>query len=254
MMPAYGALGAFGLGTPQSNPTVEPELGVLMPRQAALYGTRLTSGETDPQTRLKDYLVDIGKTLKTYDNMRLSAFGFACTGSSYLVGREAEMAITRAAEDRYGYPVITAADAIVWGLEQIGSKRIAMIAPYPRALIEAGRAYFEARGIEIVSSERVVTRTEDTRTIYEITAEQADSLLKAAPTDVDALLVSGTGMPSLAALAAHEQRPVLSSNLCLAGRLLAVAGHKNLLDGAAPAGWRSRLAEALAPTPKDPRP
>lgn len=252
-MPAYGALGAFGLGTPQSNPTVEPELGVLMPRQAALYGSRLTSRETDPMARLNAYLVDVGKTLETYDNMQLAAFGFACTGSSYLVGREVERAITEAAQDRFGYPIITAADAIVWGLERIGAKRIAMIAPYPQPLIEAGKAYFEARGLEVVSSERVVTRTADTRTIYEITPEQADSLLKAAPTEVDALLVSGTGMPSLAALAAYDQRPVLSSNLCLSGRLLAEAGHYGQLDGAAPRGWQARLAEALAPTSTEPR-
>lgn len=251
-MRAYGALGAYGLGTPQSNPTVEPEMGILMPRQATLYGTRLTSLEKDPLARLEAYLVNIDKTLETYDSMKMSAFGFACTGSSYLVGRQSEEAITAAAQERFGYPVITAADAIVWGLKRIGAKRIAMIAPYPQALIEAGKAYFEARGVEVVSSERVVTRTTDTRTIYEITPEQADKLLHAAPSDVEALLVSGTGMPSLAALAAYDKRPVLSSNLCLAGRLLAEAGHEDLLDGASPIGWQGRLVEALAPASKEP--
>lgn len=255
MMPAYGELGWFGIGTPQSNPTVEPELALLMPRQAALYATRLTSSETDPLQRLRAYLENLEQTLESYDNMKLTAFGFGCTGSSYLLGRDAEAAITKAAAKRFGYPVITAADAIVWGLKRLGARRIAMIAPYPQVLIEAGKAYFEARGLEVVTAERVVTRTTDTRTIYEITPDKAAALLAAAPKDVDAILVSGTGMPSLAAMAMTQGTPVVSSNLCLAGRMLAEAGHKSLLEGVGPSGWQTRLAEALAHPPhKDTRP
>ncbi|WP_409020605.1 hypothetical protein [Brevundimonas vesicularis] len=251
-MPAYGHLGWFGIGSPQSNPTVEPELSILMPRQTALYGTRLTSAETDPLARLKAYLVNLETTLETYDNMALSAFAFGCTGSSYLLGREAELSITESASVRFGYPVITAANAIVWGLERIGAKRIAIIAPYPEALIDAGRVYFEGRGLEVVRAERVVTRSTDTRTIYEISSDEANRLLESAPTDVDAILISGTGMPGLAAMAAYAERPVLSSNLCLAGKLLAATGQASLLDGAAPAGWQSRLAEAVPiPVNKD---
>jgi maleate isomerase len=243
-MAAYGAAGRFGVGVPQSNPTVEPELGVLMPRRAALYATRLTSGEVEPQARLRAYIDAIETSLSTYDGLPLSAFGFACTGSSYLVGAEAERGIVEAASRRFGYPVLTAADAIVWAMARIGARRIAVIAPYPDALIKAGKAYFETRGLEVISTRRVVTRTTDTRSIYELTPEQAGDLTETA-LDVDAVLISGTGMPSLPLLDPQGSPPVLSSNLCLAARLLDAAGRGDLLDGVAPHGWRDRRAEAL---------
>lgn len=243
-MAAYGAIGRFGVGVPQSNPTVEPELGVLMPRAAALYATRLTSSETEPQARLRAYIDAMEASLATYDGLNLSAFGFACTGSSYLVGAEAERGIVEVASQGFGYPVLTAADAIVWAMTRIGARRIAIIAPYPDALIAAGKSYFEARGLEVVSTRRVVTRTTDTRSIYELTPDQAGDLTET-KLDVDAVLISGTGMPSLPLLAPEGAPPILSSNLCLAARLLEAAGRGDLLDGVAPIGWRDRLAQAL---------
>lgn len=248
-MAVYGAVARIGIGTPQSNPTVEPELGILMPRDAALYATRLTSREARPEDRLQAYIANLDASLETYDGLRLSAFGFACTGSSYLVGAEEERRLVDAASARFGYPVVTAADAIAWSLARIGARRIAVIAPYPDALIAASQRYFEGRGLQIVAASRVVTRTSDTRSIYELTPDQARGLLTASAGDADAVLVSGTGMASLSLLEPEADRPILSSNLCLSARLLDAVGRADLLDGAAPRGWRRRLAEALPAHP-----
>lgn len=244
-MATYGAAGRFGVGVPQSNPTVEPEMSVLLPRAAAIYATRLTSLEADPQTRLRAYIASLEDSLATYDGLALSAFGFACTGSSYLVGADEERRISEAASQRFGYPVLTAADAIVGAMQRIGARRIAMVAPYPDALIAAGKAYFEARGLEVISTRRVVTRTTDTRSIYELTPDQAADLLADSARDVDAVLISGTGMASLPLLDPKGAPPVLSSNLCLAARLLDAVGRADLIDGIAPHGWRTRLTAAL---------
>src|SRR5690606_3091968 len=130
---SYGRAGRFGVGVPQSNPTVEPEMAVLMPRHARLHVTRLTSGPAQPQGRLRAYLEDLGPTLRSYDGMKLEAFGFGCTGSSYFLGPEREAQILAACERAFGYPIVTAADAIVWMLERLGARRIAMLAPYPPA-------------------------------------------------------------------------------------------------------------------------
>jgi maleate isomerase len=64
---------------------------------------------------------------------------------------------------------------------------------------------------------------------------------------VDAVLVTGTGMPSLAALREPlTSVPVLSSNSSLAARLLDLHGRSELLEPGAPAirGWQQRFDES----------
>ena len=247
MTETYGGAGRFGVGVPQSNPTVEAEFGVLLPRTASLHVTRLTSRAEDPIARLRAYLTDLAHYLEAYDGLKLAAFAFACTGSSYLVGKEEEAEIVAACAARFGYPIAPAADSIVWALEKLNARRIAVIAPYPAALIEAGHAYFESRGIHVQSLERIVTSSADTRSIYLTGVADARAALARVPTQgIDAILISGTGMPSLAEVDTHGRPPILSSNLCAAARALDLAGKTEMLDalGIEPQGWRRRLDEA----------
>lgn len=252
MTRAYGSAGRFGVGAPQSNPTVEAEFAILAPRTATLYATRLTSTAATPEERLRFYLENLPATLAGYDNMKLDAFAFACTGSSYLLGAAREQEMVKTLSEQMGYPVLTAAQAIVWMLQRLGARKIAMIAPYSEALLAEGEAYFAKEGFEVVSINRVVTRTTDTRTIYELTADQAQTALSEANVaGADAILVSGTGMPSLPVVNPRGATPIISSNYCLGLRMLHASGRASLLDadGLEPLGWRKRLAEALGMDP-----
>ncbi|MBT9470531.1 MAG: hypothetical protein V4514_10145 [Pseudomonadota bacterium] len=247
-MAGYGSLGRYGVGTPQANPTVEVEFTTLLPRAAALYTTRLTSPVVDSLGRLEDYLVRLDDYLASYDLLQLDAFGFACTGASYLVGRERELEIIEACSAARGYPVITAADAIVWALEKLGARRVAVLAPYPDTLVQAGKVYFENRGLTICAHARVETRTTDTRSIYELGWETAQAKLAQFDLgDADVILLSGTGMPTLPLVDTMARRPVISSNLCLAARMLDAAGRGEALLEAVlePKGFRARLNETL---------
>jgi hypothetical protein len=61
------------------------------------------------------------------------------------------------------------------------------------------------------------------------------------------VLVSGTGLPSLPAIRQRSSGiPIISSNICLAGRLLDLHGRGDLLESASPliSGWQRRLDEA----------
>lgn len=244
----YGRAGWIGIGTPQANPTVEAEMAILLPRGCALAATRLTSKEARPDGRLRAYLADLETTLGSYDSFRPDAYGFACTGSTYLLGHDAERQIVDRCTTIYGYPIVTATMAIEWALARIGARRIAMIAPYPDELIEAGRAYWESRGIAIVSLERLHTTSSDTRTIYELRAGDAEAALARVDTgQIDAVLLSGTGLATLPLIAAWNGAvPLLSSNLCLVARLLALCGQESAVDPASlrPLGFEARLAEA----------
>lgn len=252
----YGGAGRIGVGTPQANPTVEAEFGILLPRACTLCVTRMTSPAREPEQRLRDYLDGLAGYLAAYDALRPDVFGFACTGSSYLAGPETERRAIGEAALRYGYPVETAARAIVWGLERLGARRVALIAPYPPAIVEAARRYWSSAGIEVIHSARVETRSADTRTIYELTGDRVAEAIAGLRRDgVEALLLSGTGMPSLAALADPPTGlPTISSNSCLAARLLDLAGRQDWLEPGAPVirGWRQRYDEARCITPPGP--
>lgn len=251
--PEYGRLGRIGIGTPQANPTVEAELAILLPRACSIHVTRLTSAATAPEQRLVDYLNGLESYLSAFDTLRPDVFGFACTASSYLLGAQVEQGIIDAAADRRGYPIETAARAIVWGLERLAAKRIAAIVPYPESVVNAASRYWSAAGIEVVHTEHVATRNADTRGIYELGSGHVVAALPRLPLDrIDAVLVSGTGMPSLAALRDSSAGvPIISSNGCLAARLLDLLGRAEWLERGSLAirGWQQRFDESRRLTP-----
>ncbi len=246
----YGKAGRIGIATPQANPTVEAEFSILFPRSVLLQTSRLVCADKDPNHRLVDYITNLENTLKSYGSMVLSAFGFACTGSSYLIGSEREDQIINHLSAATGYPIITAAGAIKAVLRAQGISKIALIAPYPQPIIDRAIEYWSGAGIQTVTSFQVPTRTSNTETIYELSSSDAARGLQGlAVKNADAILLSGTGMPTLACIEAQNTGiPVFSSNLCLAWQLLSVIGLKEYTSSPPPeiAGWRDRLKEHLA--------
>jgi maleate isomerase len=224
--PDYGARGRLGLLTPQANPTVEPEFRRLLPEGTELYVARSTSRSADPRTRLVEYLEWLPETVAQFDTLRLRAIAFACTGSSYLLGAAREAELVGAATRVAGAPVETAALAILRARAHVGARRIFVVSPYPAWLRDAGVAYWRAAGLDVAGTADVPTQRvggrPDTRGIYELQSANAAAALEGLDTrGADAVLLSGTGMPSLALLRARAGTPprLLSSNLCLAWRL-----------------------------------
>ena len=240
----YGPGGWVGAGVPQANPTVEAEMRRLMPAGAELLTSRLVSRAPTSVERLIEYYDRLDNTLDSYDVLRPDVFGFACTGSSYLVGAEREAEIVAGAEARLGCPFVTAAQAILEALEALDAKRVALLAPYPAEIVEAGLAYWRAAGLSVVQVIAIELGSQDTRRIYGLRSADALAALDGGVSDdAEALLMSGTGMPTLAALAPAAiqiGRPVLSSNYCLAWALRRALGEDAPL-------WSAEDGPALFP-------
>ena len=212
--PEYGR--AVGIATPQANTTVEPEMQLLL--EGTVLTARLTSPIADSRARLIDYFDRLPDTLAHFDVAPLAASGFACTGSAYLVGRAEEERRIAAATESAGHPVLSAAAAIRAALGELGAKRIALLSPYPKWLSDAGQAYWRDAGFTLVSVAGLPAELLDTRNIYKLTTARVLEVFARLDTrGADAVLLSGTGMPTLRTIASVRPGiPVLSSNLCLA--------------------------------------
>lgn len=241
----YGRGGMVGIGTPQANPTVESEMAILLPPNVARVTARLTSRAEASEDRLCEYLGNLDRALRSFDTLRPDIFGFACTASSYLVAAGQEAETVSSAEQKFGYPVITAAAAMAWKLRTIGARRIALVSPYPPALGAAAAAYWTAQGFELAGSASVAIDDTDTRGIYALGSSDARTQLAGVEAlSVDAVLVTGTGMPSLPLIANPPPGapPIVSSNLALAEAMLDRLG--------IPLGdWRERCVAATQGSP-----
>lgn len=244
----YGSKGRVGVAPPQANPTVEPEIMACLPPGVNMLVTRLTSASPDPKARMLEYFDRLDHTLQSYDALKLDAFAFACTASSYLVGREREERDIAALSKKRGYPIVTGGQAIIKALNKIGAKKLVIGAPYPAMILDACKAYYEAAGFSVLAMKHIEIASADLRSIYELSADNAIAAMH----DVDAsgadcVLFTGSGMPSLRAVVEMERakgRPSLSTNLCLGWALCEylgltawAAGPHKLLNG-----WQDRIA------------
>ncbi len=227
----YGSRGIVGLGVPQANPTVEQEAFALRPAGLSLVTTRLTSEAPQLEQRLRDYLENTPHFTGRYDDLALDAFGIACTGSSYLIGPEADATLCSRFSEQLGYAVITAASAVRSCLTAIGATRIGIVSPYPEWLADHALQFWTAAGFDVSEIRSVSLHGDNVHAIYELTS--ADALQVARQLDssvIDAIVFTGTGMPTLGAIGplhAETHLPVMSSNLCL---MSAIAQQLGLTD------------------------
>jgi maleate isomerase len=107
-------------------------------------------------------------------------------------------------------------------------------------MADAARQWWTANGFEIAAIDRIEIGGTDTRGIYRLSSNDARGALdRLGALSVDAVLMTGTGMPSLALLADPPAGtpPLVGSNLSLAE---AVAQRLGIRLG----DWKARLAAA----------
>ncbi|MBV9190566.1 MAG: hypothetical protein JOZ85_08785 [Betaproteobacteria bacterium] len=242
----YGAKGLVALFPPQANTTVEAELGVLLEPGVGSIVSRLTCYDDDSRTRLVGYFTNLGAAVRALDTARPALGLFACTGSTYLVGLPEEDRAFAALP----LPIVSAARAVLTALDALKARRIALVSPYPAWLTDACVAFWRLQNRDVVVVRSPAGDRTDTRRIYDLGARDALKEVRALErAAVDCIVISGTGMPSLAAIACVRRSvPVLSSNLCLGWvarqRMAGAACDASSLEAwlAPSAAWRARLA------------
>jgi len=235
----FGWRGRIGVLLPPGNPTVEPELSAMVPPGVTLHFGRL---ETPPsvgkagedagmEERIRAYREGLAGPTAALSQVRPAVVVLAHTASSYAVGYGNEQPLVERIASLAGAPALLAAQAVLAALRHLGVKRLALGTPYPESISRQGKAYWEAAGFEIAGYHRLENVTD----IYAENEERAYQLARCADApEADAVLLSGTGLPTVAVLETLERdlgKPVVSSNQASLWQALRVAGVRESIAG-----------------------
>jgi maleate isomerase len=262
----YAPHGLLGVLTPQANTTVEPEMQLLCPPGVALLTARMTSSAPDLKARLIEYYQQLPRWIAEFANAPLGAVASACTGASYLIGAKAEDELFAQAALQSGRPVTNSALAVIAAMKALQASRIALVSPYPAWLTEHSRAYWQSRGLQVQQVVQLSTDAQAFHPIYALERQAAAQGIAAVThPEVDAVLLLGTGLPTLPALAEQPHtpagKPVLSCNLVLLWHALELLERPEeapradaLLRLLHEPAWRARLQQQLGDSPRKGQP
>lgn len=246
----YAPKGLIGVLTPQANTTVEPEYAILTPPGYAWLNARMTSPKKTIEDRLVDYFENVKSFATQFANAPIGSLAFACTGTSYLVGPEREDQVLAELSQILGVPAMSAATAVVDCLQLIGAKKIGLVSPYPGLLDQLCTKYWQARGFDVVAKTSAAQESEEFHPIYSLPSGAAQRALdELNGKDMDAVVMLGTGMPTLLPISRTPyigRAPVTSCMLSIVWKSVVALdpgepSAKGFLDWVEARHWRARM-------------
>src|SRR5437588_3213 len=155
------AIYRIGQIVPSSNTTMETEIPAMLRAREAVRPERFTfhSSRMRMHKVTKEELEAMNREglrcAAELADARVDVMSTACLVAIMAMGtgyhRQVERELAEVARANHcAAPVMTSAGALIEGLRIIGARKIALLAPYMRALTELVVHYIEAEGIEVV--------------------------------------------------------------------------------------------------------
>jgi maleate isomerase len=227
----------IGVLVPAGNPTIEPELYRMAPSSVTIHFARLDTLAGDPgaadgmKERTLGYLESLPTATRSLATLKPDVVALAHTAVSYLTRFDREPALLERLVALAGTRAFTAARAILDALAHLGTRRIALATPYPETISAAGRAYWQAAGLEVVALHRL----DGVSNIYEETEARAYALGREADVaNAEAVLISGTGLPTAGIIEQLERdlgKPVVTSQAATLWAALRAIGLREPVRG-----------------------
>jgi maleate isomerase len=142
----------FGLLTPSSNTTQEPEFSAVLPPGVSLHTARVSYRDITPEEQMRCVLELETESRKLAD-AEVDVIVFAATSPTVAKGKGYDRELIRRMEDASGRPATTAATAFVDALNRLGVTRIAIGAPWSKAMDQPMVAFMQANGFAVMHSE-----------------------------------------------------------------------------------------------------
>jgi len=203
----------FGLLTPSSNTTQEPEFSAALPPTISLHTGRVAYRDITPEEQVRCVLELESESRKLAD-AEVDVIVFAATAPTLANGKGYDRELIKRMEDASGRPATTAATAFVDALRLLGAKKVSIGAPWSKTMDKPMVEFMEASGFEVVHSEVVgfVASVDLGRvgpeTAYEL-GRRADR------PDAEAIIMPGgnwASMPVVERLESELGKPVLVNN------------------------------------------
>jgi maleate isomerase len=227
----------FGLLTPSSNTTQEPEFSAALPPSVSLHTGRVAYRDITPQEQDRCVLELESESRKLAD-AEVDVIVFAATAPTLAKGKGYDRELIKRMEDAAGKPATTAATAFVDALTRLGVERIAIGAPWSKVMDKPMVDFMQASGFAVVHSEVVgfVASIE----LGRVGPEKAYELgCRVDRPEADAIIMPGGNWSSMAVVDRLERelgKPVLVNNavslwagLRLLGRGDSIPGYGRLL-------------------------
>jgi maleate isomerase len=236
----------IGQIVPSSNTTMETEIPAMLRAREGVLPERFSfhSARMRMKHVTKDELAkmdkDSDRCALELSDARVDVLGYACLVAIMAMGRgyhrvSEERLRARTLENEGPAPVVTSAGALVQGLQAIGAKKIALLAPYMKPLTALVVDYLEHEGIEVLDalsleiSDNLEVGARDPRAPIELSR-------KLSTANCDAVVISAcVQMPSLASVQPVQDRlglPVVSSSVCTTWRMLKALDLQATVPGA----------------------
>jgi maleate cis-trans isomerase len=175
------------------------------------------------EERTRAYREGLDGPAQALGEVRPAIVVLAHTASSYALGWGHDRPLVDRIASLCRAPALLAAQAVRTALQHLGVTRLALGTPYPDSISRQGRTYWEAAGFQLVGYHRLAGVVN----IYDESEERAAELARQADTpDAQAVLISGTGLPTVGILDRLERelgKPVVSSNQACLWRALRLA-------------------------------
>jgi len=203
----------FGLLTPSSNTTQEPEFFAALPPGVSLHTGRVAYRDITPEEQMR-CVAELEAESRKLADAEIDCIVFAATAPTLAKGKGYDRELIKRMEDAAGKPATTAATAFVDALTRLDARKIAIGAPWSAAMDKPMVAFMEASGFAVVHSEVVgfVASIE----LGRIGPEKAYELgLRTDRLDADAIVMPGGNWPSMSVVERLERelgKPVLANN------------------------------------------